>query len=389
MLKEILLSAIILITALTSCIKKTPQSQQYPSFGLDIVSHRGVHIDSMAPENSLDAIMLAHRAGFKYIEIDLNRTKDDHIIVFHDDELNRVLRTKDNYQRIDSIIHCYSITLSDLRENYVYESPNYSMRRPVPTFEEALITLKELSIFPIIELKEAGFYEHPQVWYEGIKKAESILGKGNFIITSLSYHLSKKIREKFPDIIVCSDFILKADGLQRNRFSYYPDWRLLDTNVIDKQHRDGYTIGTWTVDKFVYDSIKNLNVDKILSDDIAPTFNKSDAIFTTHSNDDFTDFIIEGELDNDIVTLNKGESIILNQELSSIYFGAIYFSIEAKGEFVIDATDFNLTRNNLSDDFKMFAFQYMLFKKQDIKFKITALKDNTEVKSIWFALSKY
>lgn len=389
MSKIIFLPAIILIMTLASCIKKTPESPQYSSFGVDIVAHRGVHIDSIAPENSLDAIRMAHRAGFKYIEIDLNRTKDNQIIVFHDDEINHVLRYKDNYKKIDPIIYCSSITLSELRENFVYESPDYAMRRPVPTFEEALITMKGLSMFPIIELKESGFYEYPQVWYDGIKKAESILGKGNFIITSLSYQLSKKVREKFPDIIVCSDFILKAEGLHRNRFSYYPDWRLLDPKVIDKQHQQGYTVATWTVDRFIYDSIKKLNIDKILTDDIAPRFDKSDAVFSTHSNNDFADFIVEGKLNNNLITLNKGESITLNKELPSIYFGAIYFSIEAKGEFVIDATDFKLNRNNLSDDFKMYTYQYMLFKKQDITFKISALTDSTKIKSIWFALSEY
>lgn len=381
--------AILFTLSLISCIKKTPQNKEYSSFGVDLVAHRGVHFDSIAPENSLDAIIMAHRAGFKYIEIDISRTKDDQIIVFHDDELNHLLRLKDNYQKLDSITLCSSVTLKELRENYVYQSPNQAMRRPVITLNEALATIKELSLFPIIEVKESGFYKHPQLWYDGIKKAEGILGKGNFIITTCHYQLAQKIRERFPDIVVCSDFILKSDGLHRNRFSYYTNWKLLDAKVIEKQHKQGYTVGAWTVDKLVYDSIRKLNVDIILSDNVAPMFNKANAIFSTHSNEDFADFNIEGEYEDYIIKLNKGESITLKEDMPSIYFGAIHFSVEAKGKYTIDATDFNITQSNLSDDFNTYSTQYMIFKKNNITFKITSLSDNTEIKSIWFALSEY
>ena len=53
-------------------------------------AHRGLHnTDGSAPENSLPAFRLAAEHGYG-IELDVHITKDDRIIVFHDDDLLRM-----------------------------------------------------------------------------------------------------------------------------------------------------------------------------------------------------------------------------------------------------------------------------------------------------------
>lgn len=53
-------------------------------------AHRGLHnTDGTAPENSLPAFRLAAEHGYG-IELDVHITKDDKIIVFHDDDLLRM-----------------------------------------------------------------------------------------------------------------------------------------------------------------------------------------------------------------------------------------------------------------------------------------------------------
>lgn len=53
-------------------------------------AHRGLHSgDGTVPENSLTAFRLAVREGYG-VELDVHITKDDRIVVFHDDDLERM-----------------------------------------------------------------------------------------------------------------------------------------------------------------------------------------------------------------------------------------------------------------------------------------------------------
>lgn len=53
-------------------------------------AHRGLHTrDKTVPENSLEAFRLAARQGYG-IELDVQLTRDGHVVVFHDDTLTRV-----------------------------------------------------------------------------------------------------------------------------------------------------------------------------------------------------------------------------------------------------------------------------------------------------------
>ena len=53
-------------------------------------AHRGLHApDKSVPENSLAAFKLAAKAGYG-IELDVQLSKDGHVVVFHDDTLPRV-----------------------------------------------------------------------------------------------------------------------------------------------------------------------------------------------------------------------------------------------------------------------------------------------------------
>lgn len=52
------------------------------------IAHRGLH-DAQRPENSLAAFEAAAAAGYP-IELDVHRTADDKVVVFHDDGLDRL-----------------------------------------------------------------------------------------------------------------------------------------------------------------------------------------------------------------------------------------------------------------------------------------------------------
>ena len=52
-----------------------------------VIAHRGA--SSYAPENTLVAFDLALQMGVRHIELDVHATRDDHIVVIHDDNVER------------------------------------------------------------------------------------------------------------------------------------------------------------------------------------------------------------------------------------------------------------------------------------------------------------
>ena len=68
---------------------KITAEQKKPFMGRNF-AHRGLHSEDMSvPENSLKAFDLAASAGYG-IELDVQLSKDGQVVVFHDDDLNRV-----------------------------------------------------------------------------------------------------------------------------------------------------------------------------------------------------------------------------------------------------------------------------------------------------------
>jgi len=52
-----------------------------------VIAHRGA--SSYAPENTLAAFDLAIEMGVRHIELDVHATRDNHIVVIHDDTVDR------------------------------------------------------------------------------------------------------------------------------------------------------------------------------------------------------------------------------------------------------------------------------------------------------------
>ncbi len=87
-------------------------------------AHRGLFDNgSEAPENSLAAIRKAVEAGYG-IEFDIQLSKDDQVVVFHDDTLKRMCGVEG---------HVWDYTLAELKQMRLCNS-----EETVPTFEEVL-----------------------------------------------------------------------------------------------------------------------------------------------------------------------------------------------------------------------------------------------------------
>ncbi|MCL2662790.1 MAG: glycerophosphodiester phosphodiesterase [Oscillospiraceae bacterium] len=135
---------IFLLTALVFCIapgKMSPEAKKTSKifFGLNC-AHRGLHSeDQKIPENSLPAFAAARQGGYG-VELDVQLSKDNQVVVFHDDDLERVCG-------VDARVN--SKTLKELSELKLLDSDE-----KIPLFTDVLEVLDDTPV--IVELKSAG-----------------------------------------------------------------------------------------------------------------------------------------------------------------------------------------------------------------------------------------
>jgi len=108
-----------------------------------LVAHRGA--SGAAPENTLAAFEAAATSGADGVEFDVQRTHDGHLVVFHDDDVDRV---SDGRGRLADM------TLDQLRALDVgaWFAPEFRGER-IPTLRETFDLLRRTDLLLMIELK--------------------------------------------------------------------------------------------------------------------------------------------------------------------------------------------------------------------------------------------
>ena len=65
----------------------------------NIIAHRGIHNNTNTPENSIKAFKLALEKNIA-IELDVRISKDNKLIVFHDENLKRMANINRNIEEL-------------------------------------------------------------------------------------------------------------------------------------------------------------------------------------------------------------------------------------------------------------------------------------------------
>ena len=103
--------------------------------GVMVVAHRGCW--RMAPENSVLAIKECAGLGVDMVEIDVRRTRDGHLVVIHDETVDRTTDGKGKVQDLGLA----QITALHLREGLGGDVALITDHR-IPTLEQALAAAK-------------------------------------------------------------------------------------------------------------------------------------------------------------------------------------------------------------------------------------------------------
>lgn len=114
-----------------------------------VAAHRG--IPSLAPENTMASYQLAYSLGADMLETDVRRTKDGHLVIMHDDTVNRTTNGT-GFVR--------DLTLDEIRQldAGIKFAPAFKGEK-VPTFKEYLHAFKGKDVVMLIELKDTGIEE--------------------------------------------------------------------------------------------------------------------------------------------------------------------------------------------------------------------------------------
>ncbi|MEO3871152.1 glycerophosphodiester phosphodiesterase family protein [Nonomuraea sp. B12E4] len=139
----------VILTTLTALAVMTATASA--STEVDNIAHRGGA--SFAPENTIAACALAQVQGADTCEFDIQQTKDHHLVLIHDQTLNRTTDVEDVFPG-RSPWRVSDFTLAEIRrlDAGSWFSPRYRGER-VPTLEQALRATSNSRIGLLLEIK--------------------------------------------------------------------------------------------------------------------------------------------------------------------------------------------------------------------------------------------
>ncbi|MFC2086344.1 glycerophosphodiester phosphodiesterase [Bacteroidota bacterium] len=205
-----------------------------------IIAHRG--FSGIAPENTLIAFQKAIECGADYFELDVQKTKDDSIVVIHDVTVDR---TSSNDMK--GVVA--EMTYGDLTAVKVGYSKKFSDKyknEKIPTLRETL-ELSKNKIKVCIEIKVLG------VEKEVVKIVNKLGVKDDVIIFSFYYPVIAKIRQLDKNISTLF-LVNKADEMTIDYVKIIESDAIgvgsetkVSKEFLETAHNYGIEVWKWTV----------------------------------------------------------------------------------------------------------------------------------------------
>ncbi len=209
-------------------------------------AHRGA--SGYAPENTLAAFQKAVDLGADGVELDIQLTKDDQIVVIHDEMIDR---TSDGKGWVKDY------TLEELRAfNYNRTKPEYK-HADIPTMREVFELLKPTGLFINIEIKTG------VVFYEKIEEKILALTKemgmeDRVCYSSFNHYTVTRIHELKPDaevgfLYADGPIDMPSYGVKHGVNALHPALYNLQYDGFVKECKEkGLKLNVWTVNERPY-----------------------------------------------------------------------------------------------------------------------------------------
>lgn len=219
-------------------------SSFYVSAQKDItfVGHRGASY--LAPENTIESISLAWELGAKAAECDVMLTKDNQVVVIHDNKGKRLTGHDFEVKEVNySEIKEYPILLSKSNEKK-FEGAT------IPLLEDLLATIPDDGTL-VIEIKIG-----PEI-LPYLKEVISEHWKtGNIAFIAFNFETIMATKELYPDIPCYYLSMFKADLNKKHDLIVESKLdgvnlrhKIIDKKLVKKYKKAGKNIWCWTVDE--------------------------------------------------------------------------------------------------------------------------------------------
>lgn len=217
------------------------------------IAHRGAK--GYEPENTLKAFQKALDLNADGIELDVHLSADGHIIVMHDETIDKMTNGKGEITQF---------TLAELKSFLI------GGQYKIPTLNE-VFDLVDKKSFINVELKNADTSSQVAALIETYIKEKS-WNYEHFIISSFDWNALKEVQNLNPNIPIgvlteenLNTALTFAETIKAK--AIHPDYQLLDAENVSEIKKKGFLVFPWTVNKEEdIQKIKDYNVDGIISD---------------------------------------------------------------------------------------------------------------------------
>jgi glycerophosphoryl diester phosphodiesterase len=191
------------------------------------IGHRGAR--AYEPENTIRSFARAIELGVNAVELDVRKTKDNELVVIHDDKVDRTTNGKGLVGEL---------TLKEIK-SFVTDKGE-----KIPTLEEALDFL-DRKVKILIELKEVGVEDKVMK----IVKDEGL--EDNVIIISFHEEALRRIREINDKVEMGLIYVKHKDPIKAAldlKANYLlPMYKFVHSAFVKKAHQNGLKVIVWTI----------------------------------------------------------------------------------------------------------------------------------------------
>lgn len=225
-----------------------------------VIAHRGA--SAVAPENTLAAFEAALDAGVDGIELDVQMTRDGHLVVIHDPVLERTT---------DGTGFVKDFTLEELKRLDAGAWFDERFRgQSIPTLTEVFELIRgrcmlnlELKVLPIR--------------YPGIEQAlvdlirDTNFPKDDLIISSFDHLSLVRLQTLAPELPIAALFTHYPTSLAAFPGTIlHPDWTVVDQAFMEKARAAEKPVNVWTADDpRAWEYLTTLGVDGICTNEPA------------------------------------------------------------------------------------------------------------------------
>jgi glycerophosphoryl diester phosphodiesterase len=194
-----------------------------------IIGHRGAA--GYEPENTLLSFKKAMEIGVDWIEFDLRRSADGHIVVIHDDTVDR---TTNGHGKVSDM------TLAEL------EKLDAGKGQKIPTFQE------------VIDLAKGHVKMIPEIKQEGIEwEVLDIIDRNQIvndcIVSSFFGYSIRRCKEFNPQLQTAAIFSHLPIDFKEEALDIMADMLFLRKDIasqalVKECHKNGFNVNIWNVD---------------------------------------------------------------------------------------------------------------------------------------------